>query len=167
MFVHRLCHAFLVLKSTVIFLWISPCTWPAPSIYVLIKDWLQEHFSPCSSTGSCSQRGPVFGLMLCHHSLKFLKISEQKTLEFSFFNGMQPIMSLVLLVPYILRLCWTHFLNHKLIGDDLLDFLDKPFHHLNEILLQPGSFGSEVLWLALLPPRWSHCWEFPPQVSFT
>lgn len=36
-----------------------------------------------------------------------------------------------------------------MIGDDLLDFLDKPFHHLNEILLEPGSFSSKVLWLAL------------------
>lgn len=39
------------------------------------------------------------------------------------------------------------FFNHKLIGDNLLDFLDKPFHHLNEIF-QPGSFGKG-LWLAL------------------
>lgn len=44
------------------------------------------------------------------------------------------------------------FFNHKPIGDDLLDFLDKPCLHLNKMLFRPGSFG-EVLWLALTLPK--------------
>lgn len=93
LFGHRLCQTPLVLRSTIIFLWISPCTWLASPIHVLIKDWLQGHFSPCSSRRSCSQRGPVLGLMLCGHSLKFLTISEQKALGFHFGVGCHELCS--------------------------------------------------------------------------
>ena len=54
-------------------------------------------------------------------------------------------MWLVLLVPCILRLYGTHF-SYELLADDLLDFLDKPFHHLYESLFQGfpgGSAGKE------------------------
>ena len=64
---------------------------------------------------------------------------------FPFCNGLLQIMWLVLLVPCILRLYGTHF-SYQLLADDLLDFLDKPFHHLCESFFQGfpgGSAGKE------------------------
>lgn len=130
------CQTPFVLRSTITFLWISPGAWLAPPMYGWIKGWLQSHCSLSSSTRSCSQRGSVLGLMLCGHSLKFLTICEQKALSFYFGMGCHKLCSwscLSLIIYDFAEL--TFFSNRKLIGDDLLDFLDKPFRHLNEVLL--------------------------------
>ena len=82
LFVHRFCHILLVLKSIIIFLWVCPCTWPASPTYALVKDWLQGHLNPCSSTGSCSQRGPVLSLMLCCYCFETLHNFWEKALHF-------------------------------------------------------------------------------------
>ena len=134
------CYIFLVLRST-----ISMSLSLYLASFVLVKDWLQGHSNACSITGSYSQRDPVLSLMLCCYCSETLSNFWAKGLVFPFCNGLLQIMWLVLLVPCILRLYGTHF-SYELLADDLLDFLDKPFHHLYESLFQGfpgGSAGKE------------------------
>ena len=99
---HR--YILLVLKST-----ISMSLSLYSASFALVKDWLQGHSNACSITGSYSQRDTVFSLKLCCYCFETLSNFWGKGLEFPFCSGLLQMMWPVLLVPYILRLCGTHF----------------------------------------------------------
>ena len=98
------CYILLVLKSTV-----SMSLSLYSASFALVKDWLQGRSNACSITGSYSQRDTVLSLKLCCYCFETLSNFWAKDLAFPFCGGLLQMMSPVLLVPYILRLCGTRF----------------------------------------------------------